>query len=282
MNTDTPNIQKALFAIRALGMVVVRSGRNQTLNSDYATYADIWKMLQTPLADHKLAVGFLPGEVHKEGEKTTTFKDGPNVESIFKQHLTITVMHESGESFSQEFDVLLPDANRATNRTMCQGMAQTYGKRYALVNMFNLIVGNDEDAELLGQEREDAAEASPDVDAHWRQYCHCPNFDVGSEEHRGAWAILSNPENAEQNLGEFQGPGLAKLWMRHPNHPGINAWRAELVDDRAIALNLKSWDLCRTTQKSLSLPEFFTDCTGQHLANLALALNPNPIVKKKP
>lgn len=259
MNIEVSPIKKALFAIRSQGMVVVRSGRNNTLNSDYATYADIWAMLKKPLEENKLAVGFLPGAVRKEGD-------------TFTQTLTMTIMHEAGEVIEQPFEILLPDSNRATNRTMCQGMGYTYGKRGALVNMFNLIVGNDEDAELLGQSREDIGEARPDAGAHWRQYCHCNNFNVGEVEQRGGWAVLSNPENPEQLLGDLQGAALAKVWMRFPDHAGLNAWRAELVDDRAMLAKYQNWEACRIAFKSLHLPENFVDCTGQHLTNLALAL----------
>lgn len=264
MNTDTaPSlIQKALFAIRSLGMVVVRSGRNQTLNSDYATYSDIWRMLQEPLKEHKLAVGFLPGVVRKEGEKES---------ATFTQTITMIVMHEAGESLSQPFEVLLPDSNRATNRTMCQGMAQTYGKRYALVNVFNLILDNDDDAETLGQGPERIAEAQPDVGAHWGRYCHCPHFGAGEEEQRGGWGVLSNPENPEQMLGDLKASALAGLWMRKPT-VGLDAWRAELVDDRARARNIQTWEACRVAFKALHLPEKFTDCTGEQLNALGLAL----------
>jgi len=251
-------------------MVVVRTGRNKTLNSDYATYADIWRMLQQPLFENKLAVGFSPGAVRKEGE-------------TFAQKLTMHVWHEEGEKMDCEFEVLLPDHNRATNITMCQGMGQTYGKRYALVNMFNLIVGNDDDAELLGQTVTDAA-PRPDKEAHWRQFCHVPVFDLGTAETAATWSMLADPsdESGHQVLGDLQGGTMAKLWCKYPDNAGINAWRAELIGERAKAQQIRNWDECVSLHKTLHLPSMFVECTGEQLNKLALALASKQPEGRKP
>lgn len=262
MNTPPSSaLATALFAIRSLGLVVVCSGRNPTLQSDYATYADIWEMLKPRLTENNLAVGFLPGATRKEGD-------------TFTQKMCIVVSHSEGETVTQEFEVLMPDKNRATNITQCQGMAQTYGKRYALINFFNLIVGDDEDAERLGQPTDQMSEASPDKNAHWRQFCYCDLFEVGDAESKGGWSVLSSPANPEQMLGDLQPAAIAALWMKFPNHPGLNAWRAELINERASAAGLFSWEDCVTTHKTLNLPKMFAECTGEQLNNLALALKP--------
>jgi hypothetical protein len=255
----TPSLSAALYAIRSLGLVVVRTGRNTGLNSDYATYADIWEMLKPHLTEHKLAVAFYAGAARKEGES-------------FMQRMTIHIAHESGESEQSEFDVLMPEKNRGTNITQCQGMSQTYGKRYALINAFNLIVGNDDDAARLGYTTDDIGEAKPDANAHWRDFCYCDLFELGTEENKGGWAILSNPANPDQLLGDLSPEAIAKLWMKFPNHAGINAWRAELINKRAHAAQISSWEDCAQAHKMLNLPKLFAECTGEQLNNLALAL----------
>jgi len=256
------HLNKALFAIRSLGMVVIRTGRNKGLSADYATYADIWAMLKEPLAEQALTVGFLPGKTRKEGD-------------AYIQEMTLTCAHESGDSESVAFEILMPAKNAGTNLTQCQGMSHTYGKRYALINYFNLIVGDDDDAERLGFEVSDGmTEAAPDAGAHWRQFCFCPLFNLGDEENKGGWGILSQPHNANAMLGDLKPAEIAKLWPRYPEHAGINAWRAELINQRASDGGIQNWEDCVLTFKNLRLPATFAECNGEQLNNLALALAP--------
>ena len=85
--------------------------------------------------------------------------------------------------------------------------------------------------------------------------------------------MLADPSDptGERMLGDNAPGVLAKLWVRYPDHPGLNAWRAELVGERATAKAL-TWGEVIAAHRTLNLPDRFPEFTGEHLANLALAL----------
>jgi hypothetical protein len=250
----------AVAAVRAQGIVVVKTARNTGINSDYASYADVWAALAPKLSDVGLSVGFLPGDVRKDSE-------------AWVQSLQMEIVCET-ETIVVPFQVLFPEGNRGVNLTQRQGMAHTYGKRYALVDYFHLITGDDDDAVRLGQPSRADEAPRADKSAHWRQFCHVELFGVGTAETAGTWGMLADPsdDSGERILGDLQGGAMAKLWTRFPDNPGINAWRAELIGDRAKAKMIQTWDECVTTYKTLHLPPTFAECNGEHLSNLALAL----------
>lgn len=262
---ENSNLLAAVAAIRSLGIVVVKTARNTGLNSDYATYADVWAHLKQPLADLNLSVGFLPGN--------TT-----NINTAWSQDLTLQVIWRDAaavEAMTVPFQVLFPEGNRGVNLTQRQGMAHTYGKRYALIDFFGLITGDDDDAQRLGQTALHDQAPRPDRTAHWRQYCHVPVFGLDNVEAQGSWGMLNDPSDPEGQrvLGDCSQQAIAKAFRQAPDHPGISAWRAELIQARADAKAIGSWDECCELYPRLHLPAQFTDCTPDQLANLALELN---------
>lgn len=266
------NLLAAVAAIRSLGIVVVKTARNTGLNSDYATYADVWAHLKEPLAANGLSVGFLPGN-------TTTLQI--NQGTAWSQDLILQVIWrgpvEAGvvESMSVPFQVLFPEGNRGVNLTQRQGMAHTYGKRYALIDFFGLITGDDDDAQRLGQTPFQDQAPRPDKAAHWRQYCHVPVFSLDNVEAQGSWGMLNDPSDPEGQrvLGDCSPQAIAKAFRVAPDHPGISAWRAELIQARADAKGIRSWEECCELYPRLKLPAQFVDCNPDQLANLALELN---------
>jgi len=260
MSDSSPSIIAAVAQVRKAGIVVVKTGRNTGINSDYATYADVWHELKPHLDAAGLSVGFLPSATRLEG-------------SAWIQTLIMEVAVDDS-ALQIPFEILFPEGNRGVNLTQRQGMAHTYGKRYALIDYFHIITGDDDDAERLGQPTDHMSEASPDKNAHWRQFCYCDLFEVGDAESKGGWSVLSSPANPEQMLGDLQPAAIAALWMKFPEHAGVNAWRAELINERSKVAGLFSWEDCVTTHKTLNLPKMFAECTGEQLNNLALALKP--------
>ena len=257
-------LQQAIAAVRAEALVVVKTARNTGLNSDYASYTDVWATLKPLLEKHKLAVGFVSGTTSREGDTS------------WKQVLTLECSStETGETISHAFETLFPEGNRGVNLTQRQGMAQTYGKRYALINFFHLITGDDDDAQRLGMERGvDNAAPSPAAGQHWSTLCSVPPFGVGQDETLNAWHMLGDPSDqaGERALGDNEGGALAKLAMRYPDHPGLAAWRAELVGERAVAKGVTNWADCAARFPQFNLPSAFSECTPTQLQNLALAL----------
>lgn len=258
--TVTTNLSIAVANVRSRGIVVVKTARNTGLNCDYASYADVWEVLKDALAEQAISVGFLPSTIRKESD-------------AWVQNLIMVVTRE-GDTQQVPFEILFPEGNRGVNLTQRQGMAHTYGKRYALIDYFHLITGDDDDAQRLGQPLRENTAPTPEKSAHWSEFCHVPAFNLGSEETAGTWGPMADPsdETGERTLGDNAPGVLAKLGNRYPNHPGITAWRAELVGSRAEAKDLADWDLLRTKHRSLNLPANFADCTGDELTNLALAL----------
>lgn len=252
----TPALTQAIAAVRARGLVAVKTSRNTGINSEYASYADVWAVLAPVLTEYGLSVGFLPGPVRKDNE-------------AWVQTLVAEITH-GNETKSVSFEIVFPEGNRGVNITQRQGMAHTYGKRYALVNLFHVITGDDDDAERLGQARHE--ERAPKPDKHWSEYCYAPLLGVGSEETQGAWSMLANPDNPEVTLGDLAPGAIARLWTRFPDHAGINAWRAEIVSMRAKAKGATDWQHVLDFYSKMGLPAAFTDCTGEQLNNLALAL----------
>lgn len=259
-----PTLLNKINQVRALGLVVVKTSRNTGINASYASFVDIWELLHPALTDAGLSVGFLPGTTRIESVKDI---------AAWVQSLTMEV--SDGETMIQvPFEIVFPEGNRGTNITQRQGMAHTYGKRYALINYFQLITGDDDDAQRLGVAREESV-LKPSENQHWRDFCHVPLFDVGSEETARTWTMLADPSDDSQmnTLGDATDPKLAKTWIRFPDHPGLNAWRAELVGNRASSSGFGSWDEVVASCRSIpSLPSHFAQCTGEQLNLLGLAL----------
>ncbi len=254
------SLTEAVASIRLKSLVVVKTARNTGINSDYASYADVMAVLRPELEAAGVAVGFLPSHVRKEGE-------------AWVQELVLEISHGS-EKERAAFQVLFPEGNRGVNLTQRQGMAHTYGKRYALVDYFHLITGDDDDAVRLGQTGNGASAPRAAEAAHWSEYCFVPLFAVGSAEQAGTWTVLADPsdDDGERTLGDNQPKTLAKLWTQHPKHPGLNAWRAELIQTRAEGKGVQDWIDCRNVFKQLNLPATMIELDGAGLNKLALAL----------
>lgn len=258
MNTDKPSLIVAVSAVRKLGIFVEKTAKNTGLNSNYADYGDVWLALKPELERNGIAVGFLPSVVKND--------------QAWIQDLIMEISVGS-EVERVTFQVLFPEGNRGVNLTQRQGMAHTYGKRYALIDYFHMITGDDDDAMRLGQQRVDESAPKAQPDQHWEELCHCPLFATGHEESQGSWAMLADPSgDGSQTLGDLADGAKAKLWTRYPDHPGINAWRAELIQKRAEAKGIADWEACRAAHKSMNMPQYFRECSGEQLNNLSLAL----------
>jgi len=261
------SLLESINKVRALGIVAVKTKENKGLNSDYASYADVWDSLKSALADAGLSVGFKPSTVrHVDSSNATN--------SAWIQSLVMEVSNGT-ETDCAMFDVLFPEGNRGVNLTQRQGMAHTYGKRYALVDYFHLIVGDDDDAQRLGQPVNENAAPVAAPTTHWSKLCWVPIFATGSEETTGSWSMLADPSDPSGAtvLGDLSPQRMAKLWTAYPTHAGINAWRAEVIQERAEKHeSVKDWTSCHAVLGKLNLPEYFEECTGEQLNNLALAL----------
>jgi hypothetical protein len=153
-------------------------------------------------------------------------------------------------------------------------MSHTYGKRYALVDYFHLITGDDDDAVRLGQPMRETIGLKAADDAHWSQFCHVPLLGAGTEETAGTWAALADPsdETGQRTLGDLSEAAIGKLWLHGSRSVGIDGWMAELVGQRAEQSGITSWAELVGFLPKLGLPAKFEECHSEQLNVLARSL----------
>lgn len=247
------SLTKAVSAVRAKCLVAVKTSRNTGINSDYASYADVMAVLGPALNEAGVAVGFLPSTVRKEGD-------------VWIQVLIMEISHEE-EKVAVSFETVWPEGNRGVNATQRQGMAHTYGKRYALVDYFHMLTGDDDDAARLGHASRESVAMMAREDAHWSQFCYVPALGAGTEETAGTWAALADPtdETGQRTLGDLSEAAIGKMWMQGVRSVGIDGWMAEVVGHRAAAQNITSWSELVSQFLKLGLPELFEQCSSEQL-----------------
>lgn len=131
---ETGELYKALIAFQKLGLVVRKEANNTFYKSKYATLGDVLQKIQTPLAEHGLAVVQLPfGEnglvtrvIHESGQWIQCVSQLNPIESMIAKGT-------GGE----------PDKYGVTPQGL--GSAITYARRYAVTAMLNVIVDDEED-----------------------------------------------------------------------------------------------------------------------------------------
>lgn len=121
-------IAKALLKFQLKIDVIPRSAKNPHFKSKYADLAAIWKVIRKPLSESGINVIHGP---QSDGEKVT---------------ITTLILHESGEWFESDFTMSTAQ-NRITG-PQALGSCVTYGKRYGMCAMLNIVPdGEDDDAE---------------------------------------------------------------------------------------------------------------------------------------
>ena len=122
------DITKALTKFQLQIDVIPRSASNPHFKSKYADLAAIWKVIRKPLSECGIVV------IH-----------GPQSDGV-KVTITTLILHESGEWFESDFTMSLAQ-NRITG-PQAIGSCITYGKRYGMCAMLNIVPeGEDDDGE---------------------------------------------------------------------------------------------------------------------------------------
>lgn len=225
------SLRAAIHAVRSAGLIVVKTGKNTGINAKYATYADVWEMLQPELARHQVAVGFAPGPVRKETD-------------AWIQTMILTVTH-GDEVETASFEILFPEGNRGVNLTQRQGMAHTYGRRYALCDFFHILTGDDDDAQRLGVEREHVTGATASDAAPWTAFLS------------GGWRDV--PADDGRTLNDLSDGQRAKLWEKDPASKPLMAWVGDRISDRLQDAGY-SWGRF-VTWANAGLPATMDECT---------------------
>lgn len=142
--TDTPKtfFQK-LLAVQAADIKIPRTGVNPFTKTTYATLDDINEVYKKTLSDNNLVV-FHRKEVEKDGEMSVrvlaTYIVDAGVEEVPEGATAITA-----KRIRTSFEL----GNQTTAQLF--GSQLTYGKRYNLGQLLNIVTDEDDDAEAEKQ-----------------------------------------------------------------------------------------------------------------------------------
>ena len=207
--SPTPNIAAAIAAMQSAGLICVKERRNQSLNSSYATLADIWEVLRPHLTAHGIAVQFRHGQLRELGAQLV-------------QSMTVRILHPaSGEVEEWAGDYPLPEGNRGVNFAQRFGSATTYAQRYALCAAFGVVTGDDDDARRAaaqtGGEREARPSANPEA---WPAFLD------------GGWTDAANPADDSVILSDVPHRERLQLLKRFPEYGPLIAYLGDLITHR--------------------------------------------------
>lgn len=240
------HIAKAIAAMQASGLVCVKERRNASLNSSYATLADVWELLRPHLSQHGLAVQFRHGSIREIGSQII-------------QAMTVRMTHaESGETEEWSGEYPMPEGNRGVNFAQRFGSATTYAQRYALCAAFGVVTGDDDDARRAASQVGRAAGATISADPK--------NWPALMD---GAWADAPTPAG-DGTLGDIDHRARVALWKAHPDHAGLLAYVADWITGR-LEQSGTSWSQW-TTEAGGTWPDGIDQCSPDELRAAARAI----------
>lgn len=131
----------ALLEFQQAAPVVVKTLHNQQTKSQYADLADIWQGIHPLLCEQGLIPILCPGGIREVNDTSAAMA------------MVCRIAHVSGEFIEHTGEVFVPapiisreKQVEVTNATQRAGSAITYMRRYMMVTMLNLILGDDDDA----------------------------------------------------------------------------------------------------------------------------------------
>jgi len=149
-------LQGEMPSVQATKVVPNRDG---TARYKFAPFDEIMRQVGPLLQKHGFTVTF-----------STDYTQGPPPRLV--QHCTL--QHVSGHKRTNSFAVRVGGGPPGASETQADGAANTYAKRYALINALNITVG----AELDDDARADGDEISQDKAEYLRQRCAEVKADV--------------------------------------------------------------------------------------------------------
>lgn len=248
--TPTPHIAAAIAAMQSAGLICVKERRNQSLNSSYATLADIWEVLRPHLTAHGIAVQFRHGGLRELGAQLV-------------QSMTVRILHPaSGEVEEWSGDYPLPEGNRGVNFAQRFGSATTYAQRYALCAAFGVVTGDDDDARRAAAQAGGEREAKPSANpAAWPAFLD------------GGWREAHNPDDDSIGLADMTHKERVACWKRTPTYAPLVGYVGDLITARLEqeGIGWSPW----TAKVGGEWPETLEACTPEQVAAAArIALQP--------
>ena len=153
----------------------------------------IKKTKSVPTKTGKIAYSYAPLESIVEQVKGLLIKHGFSYSTQTERKegevkSTCTAKHKLGHSESSSMEVPLGNKTEVMSQTQVVAAAFSFAKRYAFINVFGIMTGDDDDEEML-QEKNGNVEVSPKYEKQLRE---CKSL----EELKEVWANLPNSAKA--------------------------------------------------------------------------------------
>lgn len=249
-----------IHKIRSLALAVVKTGKIQGgINALFASFPDIWSVLQPALAEGGLSIGFSNSVISFHGDS---------------EMVAMALEVSDGESvIEREFQMILPEkilnsrGSSVVNNAQRTANAQSYLKRTALIHFFGISAGNEDEVERMlpvGDQSNIPGLITITENTTWQSLTD------------GLWENVMSPLHD----GPLRGRGdkaLGALWIDYPAHIGLLAWVADWIDGKTDALGWTWQDLVTLDP---SLPLSLTECNASQLRLAAQALKAE-LSKKK-
>lgn len=224
---QSPEIDKITpVFLKTNGIVVIEESENQHLRSRYADLIAVWKILQPILHEAEIGVSQWPGALIWAGDK-------PAIE------ITTQITH-GNQWMRRTMVVPLPEiTNKETGRSVINfaqrmGWAITYGKRHALIAVFGLVTGDDDDAASFAPRahfEEPPIEATL-KDQTWQEMLRTGSWQAAPAPGDEAWGTLK-----ELKPGELK-KAIADNQTNEYANSALVAAAAALVMEQAKKRNL--------------------------------------------
>lgn len=192
-SANTAELDAALSLVHAKGLNVEMNSVNPHLNNNYANLADVLKVLRPVLGAAGLSVTQFPGKF--------VSSDGFTCIEIINR-----IGHKSGQWMHATMSIPAPDQKGVTGAQR-YGLALTYAKRYALIALFAMTTGDDDDdGEGAGTSEDVERSRGPAVN-HTKDADTVPWQSLTD----GAWQAIEVPGEGVL-FGELPRDRLRELW----------------------------------------------------------------------
>lgn len=216
-------LEKAIHDIRSKGLAVTKTGKVGN-KFDFMSYADVWETLLPETKAAGLSVGFEDSSIRVEQDR-----------EILGIHMVVS---NGAQRCRTHWEVMFPESiknsggSAVTNSSQRTGGAQSYLKRIALKEFFNIATGTEDEVERMtprAGETNIPGLVTVAPDAHWSTLMNGAWRDVMSPRQNGK--LESETEQGMAHMGE--------LWKAYPQDKGLMAfwadWAMNKMEDKGLA-----------------------------------------------
>lgn len=127
-------IAAGLVKAQSAGLVAVSNRENSHTRSRYADLVDVFNAVRTKLAENGISISQHPGVMRMDGNTALL-------------SLTTVLLHVSGQYLRSTMEMPVALQHKMLNPAQCFGVVLAYARRYALVSVVGVAVGDDRDAQ---------------------------------------------------------------------------------------------------------------------------------------